>query len=310
MSLHYKVFQVDPKPIPSQVPGFEDAVGPATWPPSTSTLIWDDGSGALLVDCLITTSEAAALADWISGLGHAPDHVYITHPHADHLLGLPAIVAAFPNTTPVATAESIPAMQGQVSPAALEVWSGFFPGQLPDAPIVPSPLPGPDIAVGAGIAHIVPVGTTDTDLSTVVRVPELGLVVSGDVVYNNTHMWLKGSTPDSRASWLRALQTVESLGADTIIAGHRHPNAPDDDALRQIGDSRRYILDFEAALEHSTTPAELIDRMTDRYPDLANPYTLWVAAFDQLGPSSWARVERPSRLRERPAAAARNASQA
>jgi glyoxylase-like metal-dependent hydrolase (beta-lactamase superfamily II) len=283
MSLHYDVFQVAPKPIPSRIPGFEDAVGPATWPPSTSTLIWDDGGGALLVDCLITTGEAATLADWISALGHAPDHVYITHPHADHLLGLQAILAAFPNAIPVATGESIPAMRGQISPAAIEVWSSFFPGQLPDAPIAPTPLPGPDIAIGAGVAHIVPVGTTDTELSTLVHVPELGLVVSGDVVYNNTHMWLMRSTSDTRASWLRALAAVESLGAETIIAGHRHPDAPDDDARRQLADCRKYLLDFQAALERSTKPAELIERMTDLHPGLANPYTLWVAAFDQLG---------------------------
>jgi len=42
MSLDFDVFVVDPKPIPSAVPGFEEAVGPATWPPSTSTLISDD----------------------------------------------------------------------------------------------------------------------------------------------------------------------------------------------------------------------------------------------------------------------------
>lgn len=286
MSLHYEVFQVDPKPIPSQVPGFEDAVGQATWPPSTSTLLWDDSGRALLVDCLVTTGEAAALAEWISGLGHAPDQVYITHPHADHFLGLPAILAAFPDAVPVATAESVEAMQGQVSQAGMAVWNTFFKGQLPDAPVVPTPLPGTDLAIGGGVAHVLPVGTTDTDLSTLVHVPELSLVVSGDVVYNNTHLWLRGSTPDSRASWLRALQAAEALDADTIIAGHRDPNAPDDDARRQIAESGRYILDFQTALEGSATPAELIDRMTDRYPDLANPYTLWVAAFDQLGSAS------------------------
>jgi hypothetical protein len=37
---------------PERGAGFEDAVGPATWPPSTSTLINDDGD-APLVDCLI-----------------------------------------------------------------------------------------------------------------------------------------------------------------------------------------------------------------------------------------------------------------
>jgi hypothetical protein len=101
-----------------------------------------------------------------------------------------------------------------------------------------------------------------------------------------THMWLAGSTPDSRASWARALDAVAALEADTLIAGHRNPLAADDDARRQIGECRRYLADFEAALERSSAPAELIDRMTAAYPDLANPYTLWVAAYDLLGTRS------------------------
>ena len=133
------------------------------------------------------------------------------------------------------------------------------------------------------MATVIPVGTTDTGHSSVVHVPGLSLVVSGDVVYNQTHLWLSGSTPDSRANWARALDTVATLNAGTLIAGHRHPQAADDDARRQIGESSRYLSDFEAALERSSTPAELIDRMMTAYPDLANPYTLWVAAYDLLG---------------------------
>ena len=93
----------------------------------------------------------------------------------------------------------------------------------------------------------------------------------------------EGSTPDSRASWARALDTVATLEADTVIAGHRNPLAADDDARRQIAECRRYLADFEAALEQSSAPAELIDRMTTAYPHLANPYTLWDAAYDLLG---------------------------
>jgi len=96
-------------------------------------------------------------------------------------------------------------------------------------------------------------------------------------------MWLRGSTPDSRASWARALDAVAALEARTLIAGHRNPQAADDDARRQIDECRRYIADFEAALERSSSPAELIDRMMSAYPNLANPYTLWVAAYDLLG---------------------------
>jgi glyoxylase-like metal-dependent hydrolase (beta-lactamase superfamily II) len=282
MSLDYDVFAVEPKPIPSAVPGFEEAVGPATWPPSTSTLISDDG-GALLVDCLITEQEGRELAAWVASHDRELGYVYITHPHADHFLGLPQILAAFPHARPVALAESIPAMEEQISPGYMQVWGGFFPGQLTARPIAPAPLAGTTVPVGDSAVTLFPVGTTDTGHSSVVYVPGLSLVVSGDVVYNRTHMWLRGSTPDSRASWLRALDTVAALEADTLIAGHRNPQAADDDARRQIDECRRYITDFEAALESSSAPAELIDRMTTAYPDLANPYTLWVAAYDLLG---------------------------
>jgi glyoxylase-like metal-dependent hydrolase (beta-lactamase superfamily II) len=237
----------------------------------------------LLIDCLITEQEGRDLAAWVKSQGRAPGYVYITHPHADHFLALPQILATFPEAKPVALADSIPAMREQISPGYLQVWGGFFPGQLTGTPVLPAPLDGATLPIGGATATVLPVGTTDTGHSSVVHVPELSLVVSGDVVYNRTHMWLAGSTPDTRASWARALDAVAALEARTLIAGHRDPRAADDDARRQIGESRRYLADFEAALERSATPAELIDRITASHPDLANPYTLWVAAYDLLG---------------------------
>lgn len=283
MSLHYDVLNVAVKPIPSQIPGFEEAVGTATWPPSTSSLIWDDGGGCVLIDCLITTTEAAGLVEWIKARGRMPDLVYITHPHADHMMGLSTIVEAFPNASPIALADSIAAMEGQISEAAMQAWSSFFPNQLPASPIAPKAMSGTTFAIGKAVATVMPVGYTDTDRSTVVHVPELSLIVAGDVVYNDTHMWLQGSTPATRANWLNALDRVGELGATTIIAGHRDPNAPDDDAQRQLDTCRTYLQTFEAALARSDSPAKLIDEMTNAFPKLANPYTLWVAAYDLLG---------------------------
>jgi glyoxylase-like metal-dependent hydrolase (beta-lactamase superfamily II) len=112
MSLDFDVFVVEPKPIPSAVPGFDAA----TWPPSTSTLISND-EDALLVDCLITAQEGRQLAAWVKTHERALGYVYIAHPHADHFLGLPEILAAFPDAEPIAVADSIPAMEEQITPA-------------------------------------------------------------------------------------------------------------------------------------------------------------------------------------------------
>ena len=150
------------------------------------------GEGPFLFD-----AEGRELAAWGKSHDREPGYVYITHPHADHFLGLPEILAAFPEARPVALAESIPAMEEQISPGYMQVWGGFFPGQLTAKPVAPAPLAGTTIPVGGSTVSVIPVGTTDTGHSSVVHVPGLSLVVSGDVVYNQTHMWLSGSTPAS-----------------------------------------------------------------------------------------------------------------
>ena len=173
-------------------------------------------------------------------------------------------------------------MLGQTSPEALQVWGSLFPGQLTNSPAVPDALEEPELRIGDALANLVALGFTDTDQSSVLHVPELELVVSGDVAYNGVHMWMAGSTPETRANWLRALNIVESLGAKTLIAGHRSPDAADDDARRQLDFSREYLTGYEQALAESATPAELIAQMEAHDPELGNPYTLWVGAHDLL----------------------------
>ncbi|WP_396027577.1 MBL fold metallo-hydrolase [Actinoplanes sp. TBRC 11911] len=50
----------------------------------------------MLIDCLVTEQQGRDLAVWVRSHDCEPEYVYITHPHADHFLGLPEILAAFP----------------------------------------------------------------------------------------------------------------------------------------------------------------------------------------------------------------------
>ena len=113
--------------------------------------------------------------------------------------------------------------------------------------------------------------------------PELDTVCAGDAVYNNIHMWLWNSTAASRATWLSTIEAVAELEPRTIIAGHKDPDAPDDDAVRQLTQSRRYLEDFDRAVQSSTSPSQLIDAMMNSYADYGNPYTLFASAYSQFG---------------------------
>ena len=95
-------------------------------------------------------------------------------------------------------------------------------------------------------------------------------------------MWLRASTPDTRKTWLASLDAVAALQASTIITGHKDPDAPDDNAIRVLDQSRRYIEDFDQTVAKSSTPAEVIDVMLAKYPDYGNRYTLFTAASTQF----------------------------
>ena len=69
---------------------------------------------------------------------------------------------------------------------------------------------------------------------------------------------------------------LEGLNPLAVIAGHKIPENPDDPRI--IGETRKYLRDFIALDEATTTARQLYDAMLELYPDRANPGSLWGAA--------------------------------
>jgi hypothetical protein len=122
----------------------------------------------------------------------------------------------------------------------------------------------------------VELGHTDTDDTTCLHIPLIGLVVAGDAAYNNVHLFLADSGSDGRRSWLQALDTIEQLHPLAVVAGHKDPSAGD--APEIIAETRGYIRDFEAGIAATTTALELYRYMSERYPRRFNPGALWASA--------------------------------
>lgn len=248
----------------------------STWSPISATLI-SGRHDAVLVDPLMTVEQSMAVADWVSTTGKNLTMVYVTHGHGDHWFGLGAVRERFPGVRAVATPAVIEGMRKWSSPDALQAfWLPRFPGQIPEDNPVADPLDGPYFELEGHPLVAVNVGHTDTDDTTALHVPDLGLVVAGDSVYNGVHQYLAESDSQGRQDWLAALDIIEALGPRAVVAGHkRYGNG---DNPRTIEETRQYIRDFDRLDQETATAEELYWQMLAIHPHRVNPGALWLSA--------------------------------
>jgi glyoxylase-like metal-dependent hydrolase (beta-lactamase superfamily II) len=279
MSLTIDVFNSGYLPV-NGGPGW-DSASTATWPASTATLIAGERD-AILVDALMTIDEGRQLASWIGEAGKNLTSIVITHGHGDHFFGAGPVLTAFPEARLLALNNTV-VDEGRMhlEPEILQNWIGWFDDRFDQKAAVPESLGSDALAVEEHSMHLIEVGGADGALGTVVHIPELDTVCAGDAVYNNIHMWLWNSTRASRRTWLSTIDAVADLKPTTIIAGHKDPDALDDNAERQIAQSRHYVEAFDQAVEKSQSAQDVIDEMTKTFPDYGNPYTLFLSAHSQ-----------------------------
>lgn len=272
--LGYDVFVAPPIPVVTDdaPPGIDQPM----WSPTSSTLIYGD-KDAILVDPLMTIEEGRAIADWVAATGRNLTTVYVTHGHGDHHFALRVILDRFPNARAVASPAVVRHMREQASPQMLDgFWRMRFPGQIVDDPAIAEPLADNVLDLEGNEVAVVPLGHTETDDTTCLHVPSIGLVVAGDSVYNDVHLYLVESNEDTRSQWIAALDEIESLGPRAVIAGHKRP--ANGDEPRNIEATRQYIRDFGAAYRETKTATELYERVLAVYPDRINPHALWSSA--------------------------------
>lgn len=253
-------------------------------PPGTESLQWVANSvtliegrhDAVLVDTFLTTEQSQVLLDWILASGKNLTAIYVTHGHGDHFFGLAPLLERFPTAKAVATPAVVKAMQAHLSPASIEnFWKRLFPGQIPDRLLVAEPLERGELELEGHTLIAIDTGRTDTAHSTSLHVPSAGLLVGGDAVYNGIHPYLGETDTESRNEWIAALDRLEALKPNAVVAGHKVPE--NDDDPRIIGETRQYLRDFNHLNATIVDARELYDAMLERHPDRVNPGSLWGA---------------------------------
>lgn len=271
--LHWDVLVKQRPGLTRDVPPGKESLN---WVANSSTLI-SGKRDAVLVDTFLTVDQSNALADWVTARGKNLTTIYITHAHGDHSFGLKILLDRFPQSKAVATAEVVKAMARQIAPEYLEsFWKSRFPGQIPEPIVLPEKLSASEIDLEGHALIPVRLGHTDTDDSTCLHVPSIGLVVAGDAVYNGIHLFQGETNSKTRPLWIAALDAIDALKPRAVVAGHKLP--ANDDSPRTVEETRTYLRDFTRLDEQTTSARELYDGMLELYPNRANPGSLWGAA--------------------------------
>src|SRR5580698_5503780 len=236
---------------------------PLGFDPITSTLIYGEND-AVLVDAMTTVAEAEALADWIALHNRNLETIYITHAHFDHFYGLSILLDRFPGARAIATPKTVKAMQMSFTPTVGRLARRMFPGQIATQLVSPEPYEPDTFTLEGHELRILEEGRTDSPDSTSLYVPSIGLIVAGDVVYNQCLIYVGDTTPESRKNWIADLDRLAALNPTMVVAGHKKPGAPDSPST--IQDTKRYLEDFDRLQKTAKSDQELFDQMTELYP--------------------------------------------
>ena len=165
---------------------------------------------------------------WLTGRRPAGKNlttVYVTHGHGDHWFGLRSGPRALPQrcghvATPAGDRGH--AQSGPRPRHSRHSWLPRFPGQIPEDNPVADPLDGAFFELEGHPRAPVNVGHTDTDdTRPVLHVPDIGLVVAGDAVYNDVHQYLAESRLARTPGLARGARHHRGTGPRAVVAGHK-----------------------------------------------------------------------------------------
>ncbi len=129
--------------------------------------------------------------DWVAASGKNLTTICVTHGHGDHFFGIGALLDRFPNARAVATPDVVRLMRQQASPEFVaNFWNVRFPGQIPDRLVIAEELKGNVIDLEGRDLVVVEVGHSDTDHTTCLNVPSVGLVAMTETILMAMACWV------------------------------------------------------------------------------------------------------------------------
>ena len=233
----------------------------------TSTLIYGERE-AILVDTQFRISDAEKLADRIAAKGRRLKAILVTHPHFDHFYGASVLLKRFPGTPVYASASDIEYIKRDLAVTVGQNRARFGADTIPDDIQIPQPWPGTHFTVDGQPVDLIVGLQGDVGpgpRNNVVWIPSLAAAIVGDIAFNQVHLSLRATDPQSRKAWQETIRLIQERHPSIVVAGHKnHPELPDTPDVLAFNSA--YLTEFEAALAASQSAGELVAAMKQKFP--------------------------------------------
>lgn len=187
---------------------------------ANSTHLVETENSLVAFDTQFLLPNATDMRAYATEIGKPIARLFITHDHPDHFLGSEAF-----NDLPIFALQEVSDLIAQNGDAEVAEKQADFPaGSIADTYVVPEILdPTVDYMIDGVTFEFERVVDAEASFQLVTRVPNHGVVITGDVVYSGVHLILAGQI----GPWTTALNNLAAGdGYPIVLAGHGVPAVP------------------------------------------------------------------------------------
>jgi glyoxylase-like metal-dependent hydrolase (beta-lactamase superfamily II) len=230
----------------------------------TNSVIIEGKHEVMLVDAQLTRKNADEVLQEINATKKPLSIIYITHEHADHFLGLEVFKEAYPRVRIIANSAVVDRIN-QVYQEKIDKWQKILGSGATSRVVTISKFDANFIEFDGSKIEVLKNIRGDTDENTMLLIPGQRILIAGDVLFNDMHVYTAETDSNARGEWLNSLNKIRELNPWVVIPGHSKVGAPLD-ASTAVDFTENYLLVFEQELKTAKDPDSLINTMKEKFP--------------------------------------------
>src|SRR6266436_30512 len=158
----------------------------------------------MLVDAQLTKTSAEKVLQEIKETKKPLSIIYITHEHADHFLGLEVFKGAYPGVRIIATSAVVDRIN-IVYQEKIDKWKKILGTGATSHAVAIEKVDGNFIEFEGSKIEILKNIQGDTDENTMLWILGQRILIAGDVLFNDMHVYTAETDSKARGKWLNSL---------------------------------------------------------------------------------------------------------